>query len=73
MMTTFASQNSVPPKTVRTMYRKHELLLIFCPDTRTWRWKTKHTYVVEFDGIARTQERALREAKRTVDRLVDGE
>ena len=67
------TQVSVPPKSVRSMYRKHEIILTFRPVTKTWSWKTTHTYTVEFDGIAGTQDRALREAKRTVDKLMDGE
>lgn len=59
----------IKPKTRRHTYKRHEITIKFDPDTHEWNWKVKHSYPSYFNGVSSTQEEALKEAKKIVDRI----
>lgn len=62
----------IKPKTERHQYRQHTIVITFVPRERMWKWKFAHQPRLSFSGQARTLQRALREAKKEVDTIVDG-
>lgn len=63
---------NIKPNTKSHTYRKHRISITFVPDKLEWRWECRHTYEIQLDGLAKSHDRALSEAKKKIDHLVDG-
>ncbi len=60
----------VRPKTVTTNYRDSVITVRFDPFSKTFRWFFE--YKTSYSGEAQSIERALQEAKKIIDKMIDG-
>lgn len=61
----------IEPKRIRRQYRRTPFTVTFVPATGEWRWEIRRQIERVYDGTATDMQKAIREAQRTIDRIVD--
>ena len=60
----------IPPKSMREMYKKHQIVVTYLPQTNEWQWEVEFTTRMTFNGEEKTVIKAIEKARKRVDQLM---